>query len=255
MDSYSLVRPSVAARGWHARGILFGLIVISTIVAARGDSRAVRIADRTDWWSINNEDFHRQDIKPRNENIASKTLEIADVPLGHHQFEKLATRFGSAPIVQRGDASTGRQQVCYVAHEGSGNVYLIFEFGEDQSVFYLFSDGAPWNGRELCVRTNQKSMGPETGSGLRLGLPLDQVEAILGKADAAYGESLVYYRQLQQKTTPVEFDRLRKEYPEQLSDAVAHQQFDYYSVEIYVEARFGKSGLKYLAVSKSNGID
>jgi hypothetical protein len=235
--------------------ILFGSVAFSVAVSWCADSQTVRLSDRTDWWSINNEGFRRQEIKARNKNIASKTFEIAGVSLGRGQFERLAAKLGSATIIERGDASTGRQQVCYVARQGSGDMYLILEFGEDESVFYLFNNGAAWKGREFCVKANQKSIGSGTGSGLRLGLSLGQVESVLGKADAASADSLVYSREVQQKTTPIEFDRMRKEYPEQLSDTLAHQKFDYYTVEMYVEARFGKSGLNYLAVSTSDGVD
>lgn len=234
---------------------LLGMALFSIAISTGADGLIVKSRDRTDWWSINNEGFRRPNVKPRNMSIASGTFEIGGVSLGRGQFDRLATKLGKAVIVERGDASTGRQQICYVVSEGSGNMYLIFEFGEDESAFYLFSDGPTWNGREHCTRANHEAIASGTGSGLTLGLTIGQVEALLGKADAVYGEKLVYSREEQQKTTPVQFSRLRKEYPEQLDDADAHKKFDYYSVGTYVEARFGKSGLNYLAVSRSNGVD
>ena len=211
----------------------------------------MRLKDRTDWWSINNESFRRADVKARSENVASGTFEIAGVSLGSDQVRKLAIRFGKAPIVERGDASAARQQVCYVTGEDSGSMYLIFEFGEDENVFYLFSGGAAWNGRGHCVRTTQLSRSSETASGLRLGLTPAEVEATLGKADAASDGRLVYSREIQQKTTPAQFEKLREDYPGVLSDRAAHEKFDSYSMDVYIEVRFGESGLNYLTVSKS----
>jgi hypothetical protein len=45
--------------------------------------------------------------------------------------------------VERGDAASSRNQICYIST--SGSVHLIFEFGEINSVLYLFEDGAAWN--------------------------------------------------------------------------------------------------------------
>ncbi len=211
--------------------------------------------DRTDWWSINNGSSLRKNVKVGHENVAVGTFEIAGVNLGSDQFEKRAIKMGKAPIVERGDASTGRQQVCYVAADDARKAYLIFEVGEDESVFYLFNDGADWIGEKLCLRTKQVSISSGTNSGLKLGLTRAEVEAALGKADATFDDRLVYSREVREKTTSAEFEKLRNEYPEHLSDKVAHEKFDFYSIDIYIEARFGKSGMSYLAVEKSGGIE
>lgn len=244
----------MAIQGRYPRTILVGLFFFLAIFAS-ADGQDVRLNDRTDWFSINNEGFRRTTITPRNESIDSRTFEILGVALGTDQFRLLASRLGEAPITKRGDGSAAREQACYTAGEVPSRVYLVFEFGEDENVFYLFRDGADWNGRAQCVRTKQISMSSQTDSGLKLGLTPSDVEAVLGKADAASGDRLVYYREIQQKTTPAQFEKLREDYPEQLSDGVAHEKFDSYPVDIYIEARFGKSGLTYLAVSKSGGVD
>ncbi|MFZ3201701.1 MAG: hypothetical protein WA175_11200, partial [Candidatus Acidiferrales bacterium] len=64
-----------------------------------------------------------------------------------------------------------------------------------------------------------------------------------------------YVREVRQKTTSTQFEQLRREYPQPLSDSEAHEKFDFYSSQIYIEARFGKDGLNYLAVSTSGGPD
>ena len=217
--------------------------------------QAVKLKDRTDWWSINNERSSRATPKISNENIAVGTFQIAGVTLGRDQFKKFAANMGEAPTVERGDASTGRQQVCYVAAGAATKPYLIFEFGEDETNFYLFADGAEWTGQKLCTKTNHVSFNLATASGLKLGLTPAQVEAILGKPDGTFENRLIYVREIMQKTTPAEFEELRRNYPDHLSDRLAHENFDSYSVEVYIEARFGKTGMNYLAVSKSGGVE
>jgi hypothetical protein len=59
----------------------------------------------------------------------------------------------------------------------------------------------------------------------------------------------VYFRENERKTTADEFERLRRDYPEQLSDKDAHEKFDSCTVQTYIEARFTGSGLNYLVVS------
>ncbi len=236
--------------GRHVRRKLLGLFAcLCTFQSV--DGQTVQLRDRTDWWSINNENFRPEDVKARNENIALETFEIAGVYLGQDQFKDIAMKMGKAPIAERGDASTGREQVCYVASEAPSNVYLIFEFGADESIFYLFTDGKVWNGERLCVKTKQISMSSGTKSGLRLGITRAEAERILGKPDAVFDNKIVYSREVRQKHTPAQFETLRKDYGDHLTDKLAHEKFDFYTEAIYIEARFSKSGLNYLAVSKS----
>jgi hypothetical protein len=136
-----------------------------------------------------------------------------------------------------------------VSAGGRQEIYLIFEFGEVESTFYLFTDGPDWNGSDRCVSSPTISASLSTAAGLRLGMPRSQLEAILGKPDAVLDGRLVYSRELNERTTPKEFEKLRKEYPQQLSDKAAHEKFDVQTVEIYIEARFANSKLAYLAVS------
>lgn len=241
-------------RGRRTRALLFCLLS-SLLIRGTVKAQTVRLRDRTDWWSMNNGVFRREDSKARNERVASGTFEIAGVTLGSDQFGRLAATFGKAPVVMRGDASTARQQVCYESGRDSSKIYLIFEFGEDESAFYLFSDGVRWSGRQFCVTTKDVSSALATASGLKLGLTIAQVQTILGKADVAFPEKLVYFREVQEKTTPAQFKELRRDYPEQLSDRAAHEKFDYYPAQMYIEARFVKAKLEYLAVSRSRGVD
>ncbi len=256
MNSYSCPKSVVSFRSWRLHPIFLGLFVFlcASMIAA---AQSVRLNDDTDWWSLNNPHSIQPDVdaKGSKKDITAGMFEIAGVVVGSGQFSKLAAKMGKAQIVERGDAAYGREQVCYVAAGGPAKVYLVFEYGEDQSEFYLFSDGATWTGQNLCVRTKLVSMSLETRSGLRLGLSRAKVELILGKADAVSDTSLVYSREVWKKTTPAQFATLRRDYPGHLSDPAAHKEFDYIPVDIYIEARFGKSGMNYLAVSRSAGIE
>jgi hypothetical protein len=227
--------------------VLLAILCVSEVL----HGQIVPLKDRSDWWSINNESFRPPNAKGRSGNLAVGTFQIARVALGSDQFDKLAEQMGKAPIAKRGDASTGRQQVCYVATEGQRRVYLIFEFGAaEQSTFYLFSDGEDWTGQKLCVRTNKVSLNLVTPSGLKLGLTRPGVEAVLGKPDAVLSDRYVYFREVQERTTNTEFQQLRNDYPDRLTDQAAHDKFDFLPVQVHVETRFGKSGVSYLAVSK-----
>lgn len=234
--------------------IVFGLgLLLASLPLALANSgnQRVRLRDRTDWWSISNENFHRTG-KPGSGELDERNFEIDGISLGRDQFEAAAARLGRATIVERGDASTGRQQICYAVRKSGRESYLVLEFGEDESAFYLFADGSGWDGRHFCANSRRISSPPSTASGLRLGLTPSQVKSILGEADSTNAGRLVYWREIKKRTTPEEFARMRRDYPEKLSDTVAHQKFDLYSVDVYIEARFGTSGLSYLAVSKSD---
>jgi len=236
----------------HALSVLFFFFLLLCSVA--GD-QTVRLKDHSDWWSINNESFHPQNVKPKSEDIDARSFQILGIALGSSENMRLAARLGEVTAVERGDASTGRLQACYSSAGNSQRVYAIFEFGEDTSNFYLFTGGADWIGSRFCLKTKRVSLDTATASGLRLGMSRAQLEAILGKADYASGGRLVYFRDVQRKATAAQFERQRKEYPAQLSDEVAHKWFDFYEDEMYIEARFVASKLSYLAVSTSGEPD
>jgi hypothetical protein len=230
---------------------LVSLQVLLLSLCGPVSSQIVKMKDSSDWWSIYNEKYHAPEMKARNDDVDAKTFEIAGIRLGTDGFKEFAVKLGKATIVQRGDASTGREQVCYTSSAMAQKTYLIFEFGEDDSIFYLFTAGADWRGRGLCVRSKQVSADLRTGSGLKLGLSREQLKAILGEPDANAGDKLLYSRTIKKKSTSERFELQRKQYPEKLSDAEAHKKFDFYTVTAYVEARFTNKNLSYLAVSRS----
>src|SRR5205814_2542400 len=123
------------------------------------------------------------------------------------------------------------------------------EFGEDESLVYMFSGGKPWNGDKFCRASRKFSGATSTASNLKLGMSRSELESVLGQPDRTTSSSLVYSREFQKKSTPKEFEVLRRDYPEQLSTEEAHRKFDYYPVEQYVLAKFADSKLVYLAIA------
>jgi hypothetical protein len=233
---------------------IFMLWCSVALLSTVAHSQSVRLEDSSDWWSVNREDPRIPTVKPSNHELPPSSFNIAGVPLGKGGFEAITARLGSAPVVERGDASTGRSQVCYAPATASA-VRLIFEFGEDESLFYLFSGGASWKGSKYCVKSKQVSLRSSTKSGLRLGLTPAEVESILGRPNTATPTEFVCSREFEKKSSPQEFETQRKQYPTPLSDEEAHKKFDFYPVEQYILARFKASKLVYLAVSTSGSGD
>jgi len=230
------------------------VLAISLFLAPPGmlvSGQTISVRDRSDWWSILNEGFQTPQATGQKGTIDEANFQISGVTLGSGQFEKASLRLDKAKVVRRGDGSSGREQVCYVPPDGKTKVHLIFEFGEVESAFYLFSGGPYWKGSGFCRKSSQLSTDLKAASGLRLGLSRSQLEAILGKPDVVVGNRLVYSREVNKKTSAEEFEQLRNEYPEKLSNEVAHKKFDFQSVVIYIEARFSGSKLTYLAVSRT----
>jgi hypothetical protein len=211
--------------------------------------------DDSDWWSITREDTWAGGLKPGNKDLAPTNFQILGFDLGT-QFEDISVKLGKAQPVSRGDGATGREQVCYVSTNHTGpKVHLVFESGELNAVFYLFADGTDWKGSNLCVSSNQVSPALRTPSGLRLGLTRAELETLLGKPDRTTADKVIYYREVKTKTTVADFERIRKNDPEKLSDKEAHERWDFYTAEVYIEARFSDSRLNYLAVSRAGFVD
>jgi len=127
---------------------------------------------------------------------------------------------------------------------------LIFEEGDLSLSFYLVAGGQGWNGQALCAQSGQVSPNLRTRSGLGLGMSTAEVVRILGQADIANRDRLVYEREVEQQTPGDKLTELRKEHAE-MSDKDFHDNYDSYELELYIEARFTSGKLSYLAVSKA----
>lgn len=210
--------------------------------------------DSSDWWSYTRQEelpVHqpRQPIKFQSRKPAETNFQVAGITLGETwDFSGVRSKFGKATQVERGDAASGRDQICYLS--STGNVHLIFELGEVDSLVYLFEDGPKWNGSELCATSKAVSEETSTASGLRLGLEPDQVKKILGDPSIVTPRKLVYYFGYKKKTPPKTLAQLRKDHPE-MNDVEFRKNYEYADGEAYVEARFASRKLNYLAISRS----
>jgi hypothetical protein len=83
----------------------------------------------------------------------------------------------------------------------------------------------------------------------------NRFETILGKPDSVASDRVAYCREFQRKATKEEFERSRREYPEPLSDKLAHERFDFVPVTLQIEARFRNLELNYLSVSTTSQSD
>jgi hypothetical protein len=231
-------------------GFIISFLLLSALSSDAAD-HTLRIRDKSDWWSVLNESFRDPKIKTRKTALKAGNFQIMDVSLGDSQLEQIEAKLGTARIVSRGDASSARDQLCYVSADKSKKVYVIFEVGEVEYSVYLFADGPAWKGSDLCVGSKLISENSQTNSGLRLGLTQAQLKAILGKPDGVIGNKLLYSRAYKKSTPPEEFWQLRKNYPRKLNDKEAHELLDSFDVQLYIEARFENSKLNYIAISKS----
>ena len=68
------------------------------------------LRDNSDWWSIVRTASYNVDVKPGTGAINDSNLQIDGVSLGAKQFDDAQRRFGRASEIERGDASTGRNQ-------------------------------------------------------------------------------------------------------------------------------------------------
>jgi hypothetical protein len=190
-------------------------------------------------------------LKPGEIEPASSNFQILGIDLTYEDiFGKVAKKLGKTAMIFRGDASTARQQACYVSSTGASKTFLIFEQGEVELAFYLFADGRSWNGIDHCAESGLVARNIATSSGLRLGLTRAQVEGILGRPTAHDGDTLIYWNQVAKRSSPEELTRAREQYPK-MTEKEFHENYDEYYLSAYIEARFVNSRLSYLAVKKS----
>jgi hypothetical protein len=207
-------------------------------------------SDNSDWWSYTRiPDADEESISQHREPPAS-TFQILGFKVDD-AFGKVAAKLGKATIIERGDASTGRSQICY-SSPGEHKTYLIFEKGEVNDAVYLFSRGPDWKGRDLCVDSSVVTKNLSTASGLHLGQTTAEVRAILGKPSVATANKLVYSLGVEKKTSAADFEKLKRQNPG-LSQDELHQNYDSYTLGVYIESRFLSGKLTYLAISKTEG--
>jgi hypothetical protein len=208
--------------------------------------------DNSDWWSYTRRpEADDKTVSQKREPPASN-FQILGFKLNGEAFDKATAKLGKATVVQRGDASTGRSQICYSSLGKRPKTYLIFEKGEVNDAFYLFSIGPDWKGSELCTESNLVTTNLSTASGLQFGQTSAQVRAILGKPSFVADDKVIYSLGVETKTSAADFENLKQRNP-QLSGEELHRNYDFYTLGVYIEARFADGKLVYLAISKTEG--
>lgn len=211
--------------------MVVGVFATCSVIFAQSErmiDHATVAGDNSDWWSLTR-DSNGPDIKPQKRVPADSNFSILGVALGDPQGVQLAAKLGKTAIVGRGDAATARAQVCYVSVASSPPVHLIFEQGEVDYGFYLFSGGPDWQRSDLCAKSARISPTLKTGSGLALGQTRSQVEAILGKPTTVWKYRLIYFGVVH----------------------VRPKNSESYDLTSYIEARFSNARLTYLGVMKT----
>jgi len=233
-----------------ARGVKLVTALLLMSVAAGARHRAAHIDDDSDWWSVLNPQFVAWKLKPHSVGPTPSNFLVRNVALGPDLLEQAAAEFGASTTVYRGDAAFGRSQVCYVSSEGPPPAYLVFEKGEVNYTFYFFRSAGTWTGRDLCLKSPRVTPGLRTGSGLHLGQPRAQVEAILGRPSAVLADRILYVFETKVSIAPSERQR-RGESPPHSGDDRSHSFSGSFLLSVRIEARFLGSKLSYLMVSKA----
>lgn len=226
------------------RSVLLGAVLL---LVGNCLAQSVRMDD-SDWWSLLRVDTPLP--PPSKIETPSANFEILGITLfDDNLFRTVTRRLGKATEVERGDAATGRNQLCYTSADGT--IHLVFEQGEVESVLYVFSGGPTWEGSNLCNPTQAVSNSIATRSGLRMGMTVAQVRRILGVPSVQKADRILYSRQTKKRTPPKLLEEIRKHDPNHYSDKEFHEQFDFYDETVYIECRFTNSKLTYLAISQS----
>jgi transglutaminase-like putative cysteine protease len=243
--------PKTVHRGGLSLFVLLALpLSVAPSLRAQSTSRSYP-GDNSDWWSVIRDGSRIEHLEPQRGEPAASNFQILGITLKYRGlFQRIAERMGSADSIDRGDGSAARQQACYVSAKRSPKTYLIFESGEVQIAFYLFSGGRPWNGDARCAKSELITPSLATGSGLHLGMSRGQVQGVLGKPTTSSEDRLVYWDRVRKKTSEADLVWAREQYPK-LDDIEFHQNFDYYNLSVYIEASFANSKLSYLAVERS----
>lgn len=130
------------------------LLSITNVPARAQGGRPGCIHDNSDWWSQLRAD-ESSNIAAQKREPAKSNFTILGVNLSDDDpLAKATVKLGKAQLVERGDDSTGRHQICYTSLNDHPKIHLIFERGEVTDSFYLFADGPDWSGSNFCVKSN-----------------------------------------------------------------------------------------------------
>jgi hypothetical protein len=227
------------------------LLMGSLLVAlAPNLAHAVPQQDNSDWSSLLGGDDDEADIKFEKREFKESNFYVLGIELAETMFSQANQRLGVGAIIQRGDASSGRTQACYVSSPNREQIHLIFEQGEVNFGFYLFAGGRAWNASDRCLVSGKISRNAVTGAGLRLGQTREQVIAILGKPTSESKNMLRYFSSVRKRASSEDLKQARHYHPE-LNDKDLFKEYGFYDLNAGITARFEDGNLTYLAVSKS----
>jgi hypothetical protein len=213
-----------------------------------GDLTDIYLDNNSDWWSeipkgLGGEPPGELLIRrPEPQNF--QILEISVWGYSLNWPQKIVRTLGRAAVIERGDASVGRSQVCYKSVGGSGNTKLIFETGECSESFYLFEDGAPFVGSDRCVASMQVSERLKTPSGLGLGLTPTEVIKLLGQPSTTRPDNFVYIYRVNMRLTKEQIESERREAPDLAPDLE-------YDSDLSLVIKFRKGRSWYLYVTSA----
>jgi len=208
----------------------------------------VPASDKSDWWSLTASQSEENIGPVLHREISDKNYQIAGINLHDMELATVYEKIGEAHPVQRGDASTWREQACYKSRSSERPVYLVFEHGEVNTSFYLFNEATPWKGSGECAQTEKVSAATATASGLRLGMTPEQVVGVLGQPSVRKQNELVYAVEVKRQTAPDALARARQQHPE-LTEEQFRQDYATYDLTVLIRARFSRTKLVYLGVS------
>ncbi len=234
------------------RILLALLMTVSSAMAQSSNSQSIDPTDNSDWWSeLNPIHDDLPAVNVQKHAIAAGSLRILGLTvLARDNDHWLFPKFGEAPAVFRGDASTARVQVCYRSSNSDGT-YLISESGEVELGFYLFTDTRKWKGQELCHRSPLVSMELATDSGLHLGLTRSHVRKILGKPSLETMNTQVYSTVVEISTSPDGIKNFLQRNPSYRETEIATEFSKSYTLTVFITAKFTGGRLTYLHVDKS----
>jgi len=159
--------------------LLVAVFTVGTFSPAQQTAPSIRLDDNSDWWSTLNLpsfdsprerqiEIESRDIQILHAEPDGSAFWVAGINLSD-SFIKVQSVLGDASRVERGDAASSREQLCYVSKSSKPPVNLIFERGEVDESFYLFIGGPDWNGSNHCLKSAAVSRSLKIANGLQLG--------------------------------------------------------------------------------------
>ena len=230
----------------------FWVTMVLLALNAHAQNRRARpgyTSDNSDWWSFTAARYDPE-IPKQNREPSPENLQILGIELGKDVLPGAASKLGKASVVERGDGASARSQVCYVSEPDEPRVHLAFEEGEVNTVLYLFEGGQDWSGSDQCSTSQLVTKNLHTGSGIGLGQSPAEVQAILARPSKATVDKLIYSFVVDKKTSEEDLRRMHERYRE-MTEQDLRANFESCSLTVYIEVRFSRSKLVYLAVSRS----